>query len=181
MQEAFESALGTPINAQHADTPEGPAKGPPTPQPGQKASPDSTLNSDANTPVLPSEALNPPVMYSSTTQTATASSLNARASWLAGKPVHGDAFLTHTKIRHNGWLVPAVVVNADFTLDVFWQWVHGLLPEVEHVNRAANALVSRLPAVSRWVYFWLALVLTVVCLCRNRQTMSNLAVKSLMN
>ena len=169
MQEAFESALGPPINAQHADSPEGPAKGPPTPQPGQKASPDSTLNSDANTLVLPSEALNPPVMYSSTTQTSTASSLNARASWLAGKAVHGDAFLTHTKIRHNGWLVPAVVVNADFTLDVFWQWVHGLLPEVEHVNRAADALVSRLPAIFRWVCLWLVLVLTVVWVCGKPQ------------
>ncbi|KAL0050416.1 hypothetical protein WJX82_010839 [Trebouxia sp. C0006] len=152
--EAFESALGPPINAQHADSPAGPTEGPPTPQPGQKASPDSTLNSDANTPVLPSEALHPPVMYSSTTQTSTASSLNARASWLAGRPVHGDAFLTHSKIRHNGWLVPAVVVNADFTLKVFWQWVHGLLPEVEHVNRAANALVSRLPAIFRHPKAW---------------------------
>ncbi|KAA6429242.1 MAG: hypothetical protein FRX49_00638 [Trebouxia sp. A1-2] len=152
--EAFESALGPPSNAQHAEPPAGPAKGPPTPQPGQKASPDSTLNSDANTIVLPSEALSPPVMYSSTTQTSTASSLNARASWLAGKAVHGDAFLTYTKIRHNGWLVPAVVVNSDFTLDVFWQWVHGLLPEVEHVNRAANALVSRLPAIFRHPKAW---------------------------
>ena len=90
-------------------------------------------------------------MYNSTIQTSDPSSFNARASWLAGRPVHGNAFLTHSKIRHTGWLVPAVVVNSDFTESVFWQWVHGLLPEVEHVNKAANALVTRLPTEFRWV------------------------------
>ena len=147
LQMAFEKTFGPPINASPIESSQGPAKGPATPQPSKEGSP--TPNNDTNTP-LPSEALHPPAMYTSTTHITDPSSLNARASWLAGKPVHGNAFLTHTKIRHNGWLVPAVVVNSDFTLDVFWQWVHGLLPEVEHVNRAANALVSRLPTVFRW-------------------------------
>ena len=90
-------------------------------------------------------------MYSSTTERSDPSSFNARASWLADKPVLGNVFLTHTKIRHTGWLVPAVVFNSDFTLDLFWQWVHGLLPEVEYANKAGSALVNILPTVFRWV------------------------------
>ena len=140
-QVEFEKALGAPINAQSTDTP---TSGPPTPQPSSEG-----LGTDTHSPLLPSEAINPPVMYSSTTQTSDPTSFNARASWLAGKAVHGSAFLTYTKIRHTGWLVPAVVFSSDFTLDVFWQWVHGLLPEVEYVTRSSSALVSRLPTVYR--------------------------------
>ena len=90
-------------------------------------------------------------MYSSTTESSDPSHFNARASWLADKPVYGSAFLTYTKIRHTGWLVPAVVFNSDFTLDLFWQWVHGLLPGVEYANKAGSAFISRLPTVFRWV------------------------------
>ena len=141
MQAEFEKALGPPVNPSTS-----PTKGPPTPQATAEV-----LSTDVNATMLPTESLNPPVMYSSTTQISDQSSFNPRASWLAGKPVHGDAFLTYTKVRHNGWLVPAVVFDSDFTLEVFWQWAHGLLPEVEFVNRASSALISRLPSVFRWV------------------------------
>lgn len=140
-QKEFEKALGPPNNPSAS-----PTKGPPTPQAVVEG-----LTTDASAPMLPSESLSPPVMYSSTNQISEPSIFNARASWLVGKPVHGNAYLTYTKIRHTGWLVPAVVFNSDFTLGVFWQWVHGLLPEVEYVNRAGSALVSRLPCVFRWV------------------------------
>ena len=151
LQEAFERALGPCVTTSHTNATPGPANCPTAPQSSQEGLQHAAPNNDPNTPLLPFEALNPPAMYSNTTEISDPSSFNARASWLAGKPVHGNAFLTHSKIRHTGWLVPAVVVNSDFTLDVFWQWVHGLLPEVEHVNRAANALISRLPSVFRWV------------------------------
>lgn len=141
MQTEFEKALGPPNNPSAS-----PTKGPPTPQAVAEG-----LTTDVSAMMLPSETLSPPVMYTSTAQTSEPSSFNARASWLVGKPVHGNAYLTYTKIRHTGWLVPAVVFNSDFTLRVFWQWVHGLLPEVEYVNRAGSALVSRLPCVFRWV------------------------------
>ena len=141
VQTEFEKALGPPNNPSAS-----PTKGPPTPQAITEG-----LTTDVTAPMLPSESLNPPVMYSSTTQISEPSTFNARASWLVGKPVHGNAYLTYTKIRHTGWLVPAVVFNSDFTLRLFWQWVHGLLPEVEYVNRAGSALVSRLPCVFRWV------------------------------
>lgn len=81
---------------------------------------------------------------------APGSAVNARASWLAGRPVHGDVLLSYTKIRHTRWLVPAVVASSDFTEEVFWQWLHGLLPEVEHVDRGAHSLISRLPHIYRW-------------------------------
>lgn len=141
MQKEFEKALGPPNSPSRS-----PTKGPPTPQAVAEG-----LATDSSATMLPSESLNPPVMYSSTTQISEPSTFNARASWLVGKPVHGNAYLTYTKIRHTGWLVPAVVFNSDFTLRVFWQWVHGLLPEVEYVNRAGSALVSRQPCVFRWV------------------------------
>ncbi|KAL3161025.1 hypothetical protein ABBQ38_009409 [Trebouxia sp. C0009 RCD-2024] len=140
----FEKALGPPNNPSAS-----PTKGPPTPQAVVEG-----LTTDASAPMLPSESLSPPVMYSSTNQISEPSIFNARASWLVGKPVHGNAYLTYTKIRHTGWLVPAVVFNSDFTLGVFWQWVHGLLPEVEYVNRAGSALVSRLPCVFRHPKAW---------------------------
>ena len=140
-QAEFEKALGPPINPLPS-----PTKAPPTPEVTTEV-----LSTDASATMHPLESLNPPVMYSSMTQISDPSSFNGRASWLAGKPVHGNAYLTYTKIRHTGWLVPAVVFNSDFTLEVFWQWVHGLLPEVEYVNRAGSALVSRLPSVFRWV------------------------------
>lgn len=141
-QAEFQKAFGPPSNPSPS-----PTKGPPTPQAATEV-----LSTDVNATMLPSESLQPPVMYSSTTQTSDPSSFNPRASWLAGKPVHGSAFLTYTKIRHNGWLVPSVVFSSDFTLEVFWHWVHGLLPEVEYVSRAGSALVSRLPRVFRLVH-----------------------------
>ncbi|KAL3162894.1 hypothetical protein ABBQ32_009341 [Trebouxia sp. C0010 RCD-2024] len=140
----FEKALGPPNSPSRS-----PTKGPPTPQAVAEG-----LATDSSATMLPSESLNPPVMYSSTTQISEPSTFNARASWLVGKPVHGNAYLTYTKIRHTGWLVPAVVFNSDFTLRVFWQWVHGLLPEVEYVNRAGSALVSRQPCVFRHPKAW---------------------------
>ena len=150
MQEAFADALGPTVNANPASPEETPAKGPATPQPNsEKTNPPAENKS--NTPSLPFEAIHPPAMYTSTTQSTDASSLNARASWLAGRPVHGNALLTYTKIRHTAWLVPAVVFSSDFTLDVYWEWVHGLLPELEYVNKGTNALVSRLPTVYRCV------------------------------
>lgn len=146
LQAEFEKVFGPPIHG-HSVSTESPAKGPSTPQPSAEA-----ICSNANTPLLPTDTLNPPTMYSSTTDTTDPSTFNARASWLAGKAVHGNAFLSYTKIRHTGWLVPAVVFNSDFTLEVFWPWVHGLLPEVEYVNKASSALVSRLPTVFRWAW-----------------------------
>ena len=153
LQEAFAKALGDPVNAKQATSEEMPAKGPSTPQPSSETVTDPPAETRPNAPLLPFEAIHPPVMYTSTTQSTDPTALNARASWLTGRPVFGDALLTYTKIRHTAWLVPAVVFSSDFTLDVFWEWVHGLMPEVEHVNRGTNALVTRLPTVFRWACF----------------------------
>lgn len=170
--EAFREALGEPVNTSQHMSEEKPAEGPVTPQPGTETISDPAANTKSNTPVVPSEgtnppadnkpntpllpfeAINPPAMYTSTTQSTDPTALNARASWLAGRPVFGNALLTYTKIRHCAWLVPAVVFSSDFTLELFWEWVHGLLPEVEHVNRGMNALVTRLPTVFRHPKAW---------------------------
>lgn len=164
MQAEFEKALGPPTNPSPS-----PTKGPSTPQAITEV-----LSTDVHASMLPTESLNPPVMYSSTTQISDPSNFNPRASWLAGKPVHGNAFLTYTKIRHTGWLVPAVVFNSDFTLEVFWQWMHGLLPEVEYVNRAGSALVSRLPSVFRSVIDILQCIFAVLAGDKYCQSMQQL-------
>ena len=91
----------------------------------------------------------PEMVLSSMSDVAAGSAINARASWLAGRPVHGDVLLSYTKIRHTRWLVPAVVASSDFTEEVYWQWLHGLLPEVDHVDRGAHSLISRLPKIYR--------------------------------
>ena len=149
-QEAFGEALGEPVNTSQPTSEEKPAEGPVTPQPGTETISDPAANNKPNTPIVPSEAINPPAMYTSTTQSTDPTALNARASWLAGRPVFGNALLTYTKIRHCAWLVPAVVFSSDFTLDLFWEWVHGLLPEVEHANREMDAGVTRVPTFFRW-------------------------------
>ena len=156
-QEAFGEALGEPVNTSQPTSEEKPAEGPVTAQPGTETISDPAANNKPNTPIVPSEetnppadnkpntpllpfeAINPPAMYTSTTQSTDPTALNARASWLAGRPVFGNALLTYTKIRHCAWLVPAVVFSSDFTLELFWEWVHGLLPEVEHANREMDA------------------------------------------
>ena len=148
VQEAIEKVLGPPAAAHSSKTATVQAKGPTTPEAGKESL--STPQTPGPDPSLPFEAIQPPVMYTPTPHATAGAEVNARASWLAGKPVHGDAMLSYTKIRHTRWLVPAVVVSSDFTEEVFWQWVHGLLPEVEHVNKAGNSLVTRLPQIFRW-------------------------------
>ena len=143
MQEAIEKLLGPPRSAYSSATATAPAKGPRTPEVGNEGGPGPQGTNPG--PSLPFEAIQPPVMYSKSHQASTNAAFNVRASWLAGRPVHGDVMLSYTKIRHTSWLVPAVFVSSDFTDEVFWQWVHGLLPEVDHVNRAGSSLVSRLP------------------------------------
>lgn len=147
LQEAIEKLLGPPNNAHSTATATVPAKGPRTPEVGKESGPDPPATSPD--PSLPFEAIQPPVMYSKTHRALSNAAFNARASWLAGRPVCGDVMLSYTKIRHTSWVVPAVFVSSDFTEEVFWQWVHGLLPEVDHVNRAGSSLVSRLPQIFR--------------------------------
>lgn len=145
LQEAIEKFLGPPP-VRSSGTTQAQIKAPTTPEAAAETLQSPRTHSSS---ALPSEAIQPPVMYTKTSQNTPKAAINARASWLAGRLVHRDAILSYTKIRHTAWLVPAVVVSSEFTEEVFWQWLHGLLPEVEYANRAGNASVSRLPHIYR--------------------------------
>jgi len=70
--------------------------------------------------------------------------LNARASWLARRPVHGDALLSAVRLRPNEWGTPVVKYGA-FALRDYAPWAAAGLPASEHGGRVGMPLLACLP------------------------------------
>jgi len=70
--------------------------------------------------------------------------LNARASWLARRPVHGDALLSAVRLQPNEWGTP-VVKHGAFALRDYAPWAAAGLPASEHGARAGMPLLACLP------------------------------------
>ena len=72
------------------------------------------------------------------------SPLNLRASWLAGRPVRGDAVLSAVRLRPNEWGTPAVKYGS-FSTTEYALWAAATLPAGQHGARVGMPLLACLP------------------------------------